>query len=312
MKIDRQQKYQGLVIALQANFYQVLLNQLGSYGVNELLCTCRTRLTQRGERICVGDQVEVESIDWKQRRAVVVSIGPRSSILKRPMVANCTRTLVVVTLNEPNLNPDQLSRFLLTAEAADLPIDVVFNKSDLVTFAIIQQWQKRVYKWGYASFAISSRTGEGLHKLRKHLKTSSLSVICGPSGVGKSSLINSLIPKLNLKVGSVSGRLQRGRHTTRHVELFPIEPNAMIADTPGFNRPDLPDEPQSLGWLFPEIRYAIIKRSCRFRNCLHQGDLGCAIGIEWDRYRFYRQSLEELLEFNKSNPVSFIRNRKGI
>jgi ribosome biogenesis GTPase len=113
--------------------------------------------------------------------------------------------------------------------------------------------------------------------------------------VGKSSLINALVPTLDLRVSAVSGRLQRGRHTTRHVELFSLAPGALLADTPGFNRPDLPRDPIELGPLFPEIRRRQAQASCRFRNCLHQGDPGCAVGDVWDRHPLYLSCLEAVL-----------------
>nr|APP88196.1 GTPase EngC [Paulinella micropora] len=299
MNNNRQQRHKGLVIALHANFYQVRLckedlnEELN--GVNELLCTARTRLSQKGERIYVGDQVEIEAIDWKEKRAIVVAIAPRLGILKRPMVANCTKIVIVISLMQPAVDANQLSRFLLSAETTDLPIDIAFSKSDLVDFSLAEQWQKRVERWGYNSFLVSSLNNVGIEQLRHSLDDSPISVICGPSGVGKTSLINSLIPSLDLKVGAVSGRLQRGRHTTRHVQLFPIGNGGMIADTPGFNRPTLPKDPRKLGWLFPEIRSAFIEKPCRFRNCLHQNELGCTVGTNWDRYTFYTQSLESLL-----------------
>jgi ribosome biogenesis GTPase len=96
-------------------------------------------------------------------------------------------------------------------------------------------------------------------------------------------------------VGEVSGRLQRGRHTTRHVELFPLAPGALVADSPGFNRPALPSDPAALALLFPEMRHRLTAASCRFSNCLHQGDPGCAIGTGWDREDLYGQCLADLL-----------------
>jgi ribosome biogenesis GTPase len=113
--------------------------------------------------------------------------------------------------------------------------------------------------------------------------------------VGKSSLLNALVPDLALRVGAVSGRLQRGRHTTRHVELFPIGAGGLLADTPGFNRPDLPADPGALVGLFPEVRGRLDAGGCRFTNCLHQGDPGCAVGSDWPRYPHYLQCLEQVL-----------------
>jgi ribosome biogenesis GTPase len=135
----------------------------------------------------------------------------------------------------------------------------------------------------------------GLGALRERLAEPGIAVLCGPSGVGKSSLLNGLRPDLTLRVGAVSGRLQRGRHTTRHVELFSMAPGALVADTPGFNRPQLPTDPAELSTLFPELRQCFSQGSCRFSNCLHQGDPGCAAGTAWDRYGLYSQCLADVV-----------------
>jgi ribosome biogenesis GTPase len=121
--------------------------------------------------------------------------------------------------------------------------------------------------------------------------------------VGKSSLLNALIPALQLRVAAVSGRLQRGRHTTRHVELFALGSEALLADTPGFNRPDLPLDPTRLASLFPELRKALRSGACRYRNCLHRGDPGCCVGTDWDRYPYYLQAVEELLAAGGPGPA---------
>jgi ribosome biogenesis GTPase len=125
------------------------------------------------------------------------------------------------------------------------------------------------------------------------LASPGLVVLSGPSGVGKSSLLNALRPDLTLRTGAVSGRLQRGRHTTRHVELFPLGA-ALVADSPGFNRPELPHDPAALAGLFPELRERLAQAPCQFRNCRHQGDPGCAMAAGWDRQELYAQCLADL------------------
>jgi ribosome biogenesis GTPase len=114
--------------------------------------------------------------------------------------------------------------------------------------------------------------------------------------VGKSSLLNGLRPELELQVGAVSGRLQRGRHTTRHVELFALAQRALVADTPGFNRPELPADPAQLAGLFPEVRQRLISGGCQFRDCLHQGEPGCVVGSGWERYPWYSLCLQDLCQ----------------
>jgi len=286
----------GRVVALLANFCWVELDSPGPAGIHRLLCTRRTRLGKSGLQISSGDRVRLEGIDWSGGRAAVAELLPRVSLLDRPAVANVTRVVVMVALAEPELDPLQLTRFLITAEASGQPVELVFSKADLLGSAAVEQWCARAQTWGYQPIALSTATGRGLPLLQQRLSQPGLAVLCGPSGVGKSSLLNALRPELALRVGAVSGRLQRGRHTTRHVELFPIAPGALVADTPGFNRPTLPSDPAALADLFPELRQPPGAAACRFSNCLHQGDPGCVIAPGWDREALYRQCLADLLD----------------
>ena len=279
-------------MALEANFCRVQLDQPGPGGVQQLLCVRRTRLGKTGQQICVGDRVRVEGIDWPEARAAIAAVEPRFSLLDRPAVANCSRVVVAVALAQPQLDPLQLTRFLLTAERTGVAVDVVLTKADLLSGAEQERWCERLIAWGYRAHLVSSQSGAGVAELRERLSQPGIAVLCGPSGVGKSSLLNALVPELALRVSAVSGRLQRGRHTTRHVELFPLAPGALLADSPGFNRPDLPVDPAALAVLFPEIRELLSESSCRFKNCLHQGDPGCAVGVDWDRHPLYLNCLE--------------------
>jgi ribosome biogenesis GTPase len=183
---------------------------------------------------------------------------------------------------------------LLTAEITGQPVLLVFSKVDLLPEPVVQQWCARAAGWGYEALAVSCRNGRGLDVLRQRLSHPGLAVVCGPSGVGKSSLLNGLRPELELQVGAVSGRLRRGRHTTRHVELFALAPGALVADTPGFNRPELPADPAQLGVLFPEVRRHLARAGCQFRDCLHQGEPGCAVGSDWERHPWYSLCLQDI------------------
>ena len=289
----------GIVVALQANYLEVELDQAPEQGPSRLLCTRRTRLSHRGEEVHVGDRVRVEAIDPVQARAVVSGVEPRSSWLTRPPVANVSLVVVALAVDQPAFDPDQASRFLLTAERTGLPVQLLLTKGDLVEEDQRSALVERLMGWGYDAWVVSSQTGAGIDALRQRLQDTELAVLCGPSGVGKSSVLNRLMPHLALRVGAVSGRLQRGRHTTRHVELFPIAPGARVADTPGFNRPDLPDDPSELGVLFPELRTQLSPWPCRFRNCLHKQEPGCGINRDWERFAFYKDALQECSDLSR-------------
>ena len=287
-------------MALEANFCRVQLDQPGPGGQQQLLCVRRTRLGKTGQQICVGDRVRVEGIDWPQARGAIAQLEPRCSLLERPAVANCTRVVVAVALDQPQLDPLQLTRFLLTAERTGVAVELVLTKADLLPQAEGRAWCERLEGWGYRPLLVSALAGQGIDALHQRLAQPGIAVLCGPSGVGKSSVINALLPELALRVSAVSGRLQRGRHTTRHVELYPLAEGALLADTPGFNRPDLPLDPAGLAPLFPEVRSRLEAQACRFKNCLHQGDPGCAVGSDWERHGLYRSCLEAVLSANSS------------
>lgn len=294
----------GLVVALQANYCRVLLDAAPAAPATTLLCTRRSRLAKAGEQVWVGDRVRLEAIEPGSGRAVIAACEPRSCLLQRPPVANVGRVLVVVALRQPDLDPLQLTRFLLTAEATGRPVLLVLAKADLLSAEERQHWRQRLAGWGYPPLLVSSRSGDGLAELRRAITGGGIQVLCGPSGVGKTSLLNALEPALALRVGAVSGRLQRGRHTTRHVELFPLAEGALLADSPGFNRPALPADPAALGELFPELRAARAAGGCRFRDCRHRGEPGCLLGAAWDRQALYGRCLEEVEAATARSPES--------
>ena len=301
----------GLVVALLANYAWVALDQPGPSGVERLLCTRRTRLGKSGQQILSGDRVQVDGIDWQAARGAVSQVVARRNALERPAVANVSRVVVVAALVEPLLDPLQLTRFLITAEATGESVLVVLSKADALSAEDVAAWCDRIRGWGYDPLAVSTRTGLGLEALRKRLGAPGLTVLCCPSGVGKSSLLNALMPALELRVGAVSGRLQRGRHTTRHVELFALAPGALVADTPGFNRPVLPSDPSTLPALFPEMRARLAAGGCRYSNCRHLGDPGCAIGSDWDRAELYRRCLADA-EAEAERQGSSLRDEAGL
>ena len=302
MNLDSGPK-KGRVIAKKANFFQVDLELDGFNDLkkNRLLCTIRRRLNHIGCIANVGDKVHVEEIDWNEYKGVVNYIEPRENLLSRPPVANVSDVFVVVSVDQPQLDVDQVSRFLLTAEQIGVSINLILSKVDLISLNQLRNYEKQFKSWGYRPTSISLKGGFGLEDLKNNIKSRHLSVLCGPSGVGKTSLINFLMPNQYLPVSPVTKKLKRGRHTTRNVELFSISNNSLIADTPGFNRPEINIKPEKLASLFPELKTQLINQTCKFRNCLHRNEPGCLINKSWDRYSFYSSLLEDLINYHRQN-----------
>ncbi|HAC63597.1 MAG TPA: ribosome small subunit-dependent GTPase A [Cyanothece sp. UBA12306] len=291
-------KILGTVVAVQANFYQVRLDketkpQHGSEP-SYLLCTRRTRLKKIGQQVMVGDLVLIEEVDYQDRRGAIAKVFPRQTELSRPPVANAEQILLVFALENPSLDPWQLSRFLVTAESTSLSLCLCFNKLDLITEIQRKQWEQRLENWGYNPLFISVINNQGLDNLKTCL-TDKITIFAGPSGVGKSSLINTLIPQVEQRVGQVSGKLNKGRHTTRHVELFELPEGGLLADTPGFNQPNIECTPQELAFYFPEAKSQLNRGNCQFNDCLHRGEPNCIIQNDWERYKHYLSLLEEVI-----------------
>lgn len=279
----------GTVLAAQANYYWVKLG----HQPEPLLCISRARLKKIGQQVMVGDRVRVEDPDWIENRGAVAEVFSRFSELDRPPIANVDQILLVFALSEPTLDPTQLSRFLVKAESTGIPIQLCLNKSDLVSASEQSAWIERLTQWGYAPVLLSLRQA-GEHCRLQALLDQKITVVSGPSGVGKSSLINQLIPQAALRTGLVSGKLGRGRHTTRHVELFELPTGGLLADTPGFNQPDLTCTPVQLADYFPEIRLRLETSACQFSNCSHRDEPNCPVRGDWERYPYYLTFLEEV------------------
>ena len=300
MNKNKSNKLKGIVVALKANFLIVeidykddLLDQF--YEKIRLLCTRRSKLDYQGLFIDVGDIVCVESIDYKNKKAVISEVEPRKSFLKRPAVANVTLVAICISVDEPLFDMEQTSRFLLTAECANIKPLIILTKIDLITKNDLILYINKFKSWGYDCIPVSIHNSQGIDSLIERFRKTKLTVLAGPSGVGKTSLINHLIPTVALPTSSVSKKLKRGTHTTRHVELFTIGNGSLLADTPGFNRPEILCEPSDFAYLFPEFQTQLSKSQCKFRDCLHRDEPGCVINKDLERYPFYRESLEEMI-----------------
>lgn len=300
----------GTVLSVQANFYWVRLddiavetqeNRPNTHQIKRsrlLLCTRRSRLKKMGQQVWVGDRVQVEEPDWVSQRGAITEVLNRTTALDRPPVANADHILLMFAMAAPPLDPVQLSRFLIKAESTQLAVTLCLNKQDLVRNDQQREWRDRLHQWGYPPILISLHHSFGLETLMTHLQGHH-TIISGPSGVGKSSLINHLIPSVDQRVSSVSGKLGRGRHTTRHIELFELPNGGLVADTPGFNQPDLDCYPDQLSQYFPEIRQRLTQNSCQFSNCLHRNEPHCAVRGDWERYEHYLSFLDDAVTYQK-------------
>tara|TARA_Y100001968_G_scaffold67082_1_gene57872 strand:+ start:565 stop:1503 length:939 start_codon:yes stop_codon:yes gene_type:complete len=294
----------GVVVALKANFLIVELDNKDFQGESldqfyetiRLLCTRRSKLDYQGLFIDVGDIVYVDSIDYKNKRAVISALEPRKSFLQRPAVANATLVAICISVRDPLFDIEQVSRFLLTVECANINPLVILTKIDLITKNDLILHVNKFKSWNYECIPVSIQNSHSIVSLIERFRKTKLTVLAGPSGVGKTSLINHLIPTVSLATSSVSKKLKRGMHTTRHVELFDIGNGAFLADTPGFNRPEILSEPSDFASLFPEFRAKLSQSKCKFRNCLHRDEPGCVISKDLERYPFYRENLEAMIK----------------
>lgn len=264
-------------------------------------CKIRGRLQKEGKDVLVGDIVSFTFTDPEGMYGVVEDVLPRKTRLVRPPVANVDQAVIVMACHEPAPDLELLDRILVAVEADGLDIVICFNKIDLVSRYAAEKLAKPYRKAGYAIVKASARAGWGIARLRKAL-AGRLSVFAGPSGVGKSALLNALEPGLRLETGRVSSRTGRGRHTTRYSHLLKIEPVGYVADTPGFSKLDLDKiDKRALAHLFPEFRMPM--ENCKFTTCLHHMEPDCGVkeaietgDIVQARYDNYVKLLLEIAE----------------
>lgn len=286
------QSGEGLVIKHYSGFYYV--------AVGEEIYECRSRGRLKKELVLSGDRVEVSLLDNGQ--GVIESVLPRSSELVRPTVANVDTVIVVVAQNNPPPSLWLLDRLLVLIAFQSLQPIIVLNKIDLDPAVDAEDLAPVYRSCGYQVIKTSTRDGEGLDEVIAAMQ-GRISVLAGQSGVGKSSLLNQVCPGLTLKTGEVSKKIGRGRHTTRHTELFPVPGGGWIADSPGFSVLDLPDgiDRERLAACFPEIEAE--SENCRFKDCHHDREPVCAVKeamsegkIAVFRYEHYLELLKEVQE----------------
>lgn len=284
----------GKIVKGIAGFYYVHVVESGVY-------ECKAKGVFRKEKIkpLVGDNVEIEVLNEDPKEGNIVRILPRKNELIRPAVANIDQALVVFAVAKPDPHFNLLDRFLVMMETKELPVVLCFNKSDIADDALIEKLRQVYEPTGYPLIFTSAREDDNIEEVRKVLKGKT-TAIAGPSGVGKSSIINLLQPEANMETGAISRKIERGKHTTRHSELFPIDEESYIMDTPGFSSLYVNDfEKEELKYYFPE--FAEYEGMCRFNGCDHVHEPGCAVKeaveekrIHKIRYQDYIEMYEEL------------------
>ncbi|WP_317855757.1 ribosome small subunit-dependent GTPase A [Chakrabartyella piscis] len=255
---------------------------------------------KEGIRPTVGDYVGISVLDEDKKKGSLDEIYPRKNELIRPKVSNVEQAVIVFAAKSPNMNIDLLDRFLLLAEEQELEICIVINKIDKDKKEAYKPVAELYRKAGYPVICTSAEEGLGLDELHDALENK-ISVFAGPSGVGKSSLINATFEGLNLSTGELSEKIQRGRHTTRHAELIRITDKSYIVDSPGFTSLFLSHIPSDkLHYYFKEIEPFV--HDCYYNGCLHIHEPDCAVkgevgkSISEERYNRYLSLYAELKE----------------
>ena len=260
-------------------------------------CKARGKFRYTGLSPVIGDRVEI-MLETDVTKGVIEKIFPRDTEMIRPVVANVTQAFVVFAFKKPDLNMELLNKFLVLCEHYRLKIVLCLNKLDLVS-EVDDDLIKELKSVGCDIVFLKAKEGMGLLELKTKIKDN-ITVFCGPSGVGKSTILNSLLGREAMKTGDISKKSQKGKHTTRHSELIEYE-EGFLLDTPGFSSLSLDFiEKEQLQDCFPEFEK--YRGECRFSNCVHNKEPNCRVKeavedkeIYTDRYKFYIKTLEEII-----------------
>lgn len=289
----------GKIIKGIAGFYYVHTENAGVF-------ECKAKGIFRNQKIkpLVGDDVKLEILDEEKKLASIVDVFPRKSQLLRPAVANVDQAIIVFAAKNPEPNRNLLNRFLILMTKQELPVIIVFNKTDLISEEEKKELEDGWRNTGYEIRFLSAKEKQGTEEFQKLLKGKT-TVMAGPSGVGKSTLVNLCQTGVVMETGVVSEKIKRGKHTTRHSEFIWVEEETYILDTPGFSSLTIEEvEAEELKNYFPEFEK--YEGTCRFRGCVHDNEPDCKVKqavadgeISKQRYEDYQLLYRELKAVKK-------------
>lgn len=285
---------EGKIIKGIAGFYYVHIPEQGIY-------ECKARGVFRNQSIkpLIGDNVTIQALENEENKGNILEIKERKNALIRPTVANIDQAMIVFSVNQPKPNLNLLDRFLIMVEQEHIPVNICFNKVDTLDHAEIEKMKKIYNSIGYCVYLTSALLYDGIDHLSNALYNKT-TVFAGPSGVGKSSILNLIQKEVELETGAISEKAQRGKHTTRHAELICFDEHSYVVDTPGFSSLSLDTlQPSDLKNYF--IEFDQYKDKCKFLGCNHLNEPDCGVKealskgkISESRYYNYQLIYDEL------------------
>ncbi|MCQ2519903.1 MAG: ribosome small subunit-dependent GTPase A [Lachnospiraceae bacterium] len=283
---------QGKIIKGIAGFYYVNIEGKGIF-------ECKAKGAFRNNKITplVGDFVDVDIIDEEKMLGNITGIHERTSEMIRPACANVDQAIIIFSIKTPDPNFNLLDRFLIYMDSCDVPCNICFNKDDLADEGEIEAIKSMYAGSGYTLFFVSAAKNQGINELRELLKNKT-SVVAGPSGVGKSSLINLICNKELMETGEISIKTERGKHTTRHSELLYVGDSTYIMDTPGFTSLDVfGAQTDTLKFFYKEFEG--YSEGCRFRTCIHINEPNCKVKDAVENGKINKMRYENYLTLYK-------------
>lgn len=286
----------GKIIKGIAGFYYV---HVANHGIYE--CKAKGIFRKDGIKPLVGDNVTISILNEEEKLGNIDEILPRKNALIRPAVANIDQALVIFAVAKPEPNYNLLDRFLISMEKQSIPCIICFNKQDEGDDEAVTKLLEIYQNSGNTVHFTSAKEGVGVDELKQML-AGKTTTVAGPSGVGKSSLVNILVPDAFMETGSISEKIARGKHTTRHSEILTLDHGAYIMDTPGFSSLLIEDmEAKDLQLYYPEFEEYL--DTCRFQGCAHIHEPDCSVKdavsgglinrIRYDNYCLFYQELKE-------------------